>query len=77
MHSRNQSTENKATLKLTSKHYKTVMGESLKKYRKDLSNKLQNLRASNTREYWNILNNSNKTKKCSADIDTLYNFLKY
>lgn len=52
------------------------MDESLKKYRKDLSKKLQNLRASNTIEYWNILNNSNKTKKCSADIDALYDFFK-
>lgn len=76
MHSRNKSTENKATLKLTSKHYKTVLDESLKKYRKDISNKLQNLRTSNTREYWNILNNSNKTSKCSADIDALYEFFK-
>lgn len=46
------------------------------KYRKDLLNKLRNLRASDTREHWNILNNSNKTKKCSADTDALYDFFK-
>lgn len=73
----NQSTENMATLKFTSKHYKTVLDEPFTKYRKDFSNKLQNLRTSNTRQYWNTLYNSNKTKTCFADIDALYDFLRY
>lgn len=52
------------------------MGEFLKKYRKDLLNKLQNLCVLNIREYWNIFNNLNKIKKCFVDIDILYNFFK-
>lgn len=53
MHNRNKYTEKKETLKLLSKHYQSVLDESLKKNRKYLliKNKLKNLRTSDTREY--------------------------
>lgn len=34
----------------------------------------KNLRTTNTNKYKNILNNSSKTSKCSADNDELYDF---
>ena len=76
MHNCNKSNECKDVLKLASKSYKAVMDEAMKKYRTEMSNKIKTLRTSNTKEYWNILNTSNKSSKCSVDIKVFYEFFK-
>ena len=52
------------------------MDKCIKDHRKKLSQKLSNLRSTNSRDYWEILNASSYNKKCSVDIDDMYNFLK-
>ena len=58
----------------TSSHGDTHM--YVPKYRSALTNKLTNLRSTNPKDYWKILNSANKDKKCAVNIEDIYNFMK-
>ena len=52
------------------------MDESIKNDRKNIAKKLKDLHSTNPKDYWKILNRSDKNKKCAVDINDMYNFLK-
>ena len=76
INNRHKTVENKSNVVLASKEYKKVMDNCVQRYRNDLSQKLKNLRSTNPKDYWKILNASSKDKKCAVDINDMYNFLK-
>ena len=47
------------------------MDNCVQRYRYDLSQKLKNLRSTNPKDYWKILNASSKDKKCAVDINDM------
>ena len=76
INNRHKTVENKTNVVLASKENKKVMDNCVQRYRYDLSQKLKNLRSTNPKDYWKILNASSKDKKCAVDINDMYNFLK-
>ena len=76
MHNRHKTLENKAYLAEMSKAYKKTIDTCVREYRSALTNKLTNLRSTNPKDYWKILNSGNKDKKCAVDIEDMYNFMK-
>ena len=58
------------------KRYKKLLDISSKKYRKDMRNKFKNLKTSNTKEYWRLLNRGKRRKQPDIPLDDLYSFFK-
>ncbi|VDI28266.1 Hypothetical predicted protein [Mytilus galloprovincialis] len=58
------------------KVYKKVLDNKNRKFRNDLSNKIQNLRGNNPKEFWKILNKGKKKKQPDIDIGKLHDFFK-
>jgi hypothetical protein len=54
----NDTVENKDSLKVASKTYKTEIKKQYKLYHKKLHQKIRNLKSSNPKEYWAIINNA-------------------
>ena len=76
IYNNNKSTEKKDNLNQMSKAYKKTMDNSIKKHRNDITKKLSDLHSKNPKDYWKILNVSNKNSKCAVDVDAVYSFLK-
>ncbi len=55
-------------LKAMSKVYKSHLKKTMKRYNKDLQKKLRNLKTSNPKEYWNILNKAGDYKESMGKI---------
>ena len=72
----NKSEQNKQILRQTSKFYKNTMNLSVKQFKNVRIQKLKNLKTTNPREYWKILNSSNPKSTCQAPLDELYNYFK-
>ena len=45
-------------------------------YTNKLARKLSELRSTNSKEYWKILNSTNKNKKCAVDVNEMFQFMK-
>ena len=58
------------------KRYKKLLDISSKQYRKDMRNRLKNLKGSNSKEYWSILNRGTKKRQPNIPLDDLYDFFK-
>ena len=52
------------------------MNLSVKQFKNVRIQKLKNLKTTNPREYWKILNSSNPKSTCQAPLDELYNYFK-
>ncbi|XP_062608016.1 uncharacterized protein LOC134269832, partial [Saccostrea cucullata] len=76
MHNLCKSEENKQNLRETSRSYKKVMDNSIRKYKADLTRKLMQLRTTNTKAYWKILNSTNKESKSAVNIGEVFKYLK-
>ena len=72
---RQTNTETRDNLKTTSKSYKRIMDNCIKNYKNGIARKLTELRSTNPKEYWKILNSSNENKKCAVDIDRMFRFM--
>ena len=55
-------------MKAEGKKYKKFINTKAKKYHKEFNKKLKNLKTSNPKEYWNILNKSTEGKKAVSKI---------
>ncbi|CAG2237322.1 unnamed protein product [Mytilus edulis] len=58
------------------KAYKHILDSKFRNFRKDLSDKIQNLRGKNPNEYWKILNQNKRKKQPDIDIGKLHDFFK-
>ena len=67
--------QTKQNLKIASKTYKTTVRQYHKKIKIDAVKTLKNLKHSNPRRYWQILNGKNKNK-VEATADSLFDFYK-
>jgi hypothetical protein len=62
----NSNCESKQDLKMASKMYKAEIKKQYKLYHKKLHQKIRNLKSSNPKEYWSIINNVDGGRPCSA-----------
>ena len=76
LYNRYKSEHNKNLLKTVSKNYKRTISKSIKSYDNARINKLRDLRSSNPKEYWKILNSSDRRQRSEACLDDLYSFFK-
>ena len=76
LYNKNKTEINRLRLKQVSKEYKSTLFKNQKQYKNVNINKLRNLKTSNPREYWRILNSEQTKQKTEACLDDLYNFFK-
>ena len=76
LYNKNKSETNRIRLKQVSKEYKSTLYKNQKQYKNVNINKLRNLKTSNPREYWRILNSHQTKQKTEACLDDLYNYFK-
>ena len=72
----NNTDENKNNLKQVSKFYKSTLHFSIKIFKEAGVQKLKNLKASNPKQFWNVLNSNNSNNACQASLNDLYNYFK-
>ena len=73
----NPSETNKNNLQTASKTYKRTMNKYINKHKKQMQQKLRNLKHKNPKEFWKILNNiERKEDDPDISIDTLYEYFK-
>ena len=72
----NRTEHNKQRLKQCSKLYKSTINSSVKEHKNLRIQKLKNMKSSNPREFWKILNSSNPKNECKAPLNDLYNYFK-
>jgi hypothetical protein len=58
------------------KHYKKVLDTSIRTHRQKIRNKINNLKSTNPREYWKIINSGNKKNSPEIPIDILFDYFK-
>ena len=52
------------------------MNRNIKKYRKNVRNDMKNMKTTNSKEYWKILNGGSRKKQPNISIEKLYDFFK-
>ena len=58
------------------KHYKKVLDKSIRTHRQKIRNKINNLKSTNPREYWKIINSGKKKNSPEIPIDILFDYFK-
>ena len=76
LYNKNKTEINRLRLKQVNKEYKSTLFKNQKQYKNVNINKLRNLKTSNPREYWRILNSEQAKQKTEACLNDLYNFFK-
>ena len=56
------------------KHYKNTLDKNSKNYRKKMREELKNLKTSDPKEYWKILNRGREKKQPDIPMEDLFNF---
>ena len=73
----NPTNNNKSKLKETSKNYKGTMNFYINKFNHNIQDKLRNLKSTNPKDYWKIINSLSKKKdNDKIDIEILHEFFK-
>lgn len=76
LYNRNKTHENKNNLKIVSKRYKTVMKQSINRFKTERISKLKNLKNAKPKEYWKIINSTDKKDEFSPPLENLYSYFK-
>lgn len=76
MHNKSKTDDNKNKLKEKSKIYKKAMDNAVKTYNTGITRKLMQLRSTNTKDFWNILNSPKRDSKSPVNIKDMFDFFK-
>ena len=63
-------------MKVFDKKYKNTLDKNMRLYRKKMSLELRNLRKSNSKEYWKILNRGKTETEPNIPIESLFEYFK-
>ena len=66
----------KDLLKSASKNYKSRITQSVKTFKSQRVEKLRNLKSTNPKEFWKIINSVDKKNTHTPPLDELHNFFK-
>ena len=58
------------------KYYKKVLDKIIRTHRQKIRNKINNLKSTNPREYWKIINSGKKKNSPEIPIDILFDYFK-
>jgi hypothetical protein len=61
-------------MKVFDKKYKNTLDKNMRLYRKKISLELRNLRKSNSKEYWKILNRGKMKTEPNITIESLFEY---
>ncbi len=75
-HKNHTNSENRECMKVSEKNYKREMNKAIANHRRDLRKKLNNLKSTNTKEYWNLLRDKRSKVKPEVPIDIFHDFFK-
>ena len=75
-YNKHKTEDNIKNVRKMSKEYKKVMDCSIRNHTCNVARKLRQLRTTNSKEYWKILNSTNTDSKCTADINDMFLFFK-
>ena len=67
---------NHEEMKLFDKKYKNTLDKNMRLYRKKKSIELRNLRKSNSKEYWKMLNRGKTKTEPNIPIESLFEYFK-
>jgi hypothetical protein len=67
---------NHEEMKLFDKKYKKTLDKNMRLYRKKKSIELRNLRKSNSKEYWKMLNRGKTKTEPNIPIESLFEYFK-
>ena len=73
---KSRTTENFDDFKLAEKRYKKVMDEAILAHRRKLSREINNLKSSNSQEFWKLLKKGKTREQPNIPIDKLFEFFK-
>ena len=73
---RNHTDDRVNETKKLEKSYKRVMDKSIRKHRKKIRHKIENLRSINPKEYWKILNGGKRGNNPCVPINILFDYFK-
>ncbi|XP_063408710.1 uncharacterized protein LOC134692190 [Mytilus trossulus] len=73
---RNNTDDRVIETKKLEKSYKRVMDKSIRKHRKKIRHKIENLRSINPKEYWKILNDGKRGNNPCVPINILFDYFK-
>ena len=73
---KSKSFQNIAALKNANKSYKKLINRKIHLFNKSLHRKLRDLKSSNPKEYWNLLNPKMSKENSSIDMKSLYDHFK-
>jgi hypothetical protein len=63
-------------MKKVEKEYKKLLDTSIINHRKEMRQKMKELRSKNSKEYWKILNSGCRKKQPNISISSLFDFFK-
>jgi tRNA nucleotidyltransferase/poly(A) polymerase len=75
-HKRNKTESSKLDMKKIEKEYKKLLDTSIINHRKEMWQKMKELRSKNSKEYWKILNSGCRKKQSNISISSLFNLKK-
>jgi hypothetical protein len=73
---KSRTNENFDDFKIAEKRYKKVMDEAILDHRRKLSREINNLKSSNSREFWKLLKKGKTREQPNIPIDKLFEFFK-
>ena len=73
---KSRTNENFDDFKLAEKRYKKVMDEAILAHRRKLSREINNLKSSNSQEFWKLLKKGKTREQLNIPIDKLFEFVK-
>jgi hypothetical protein len=73
---KSRTNENFDDFKLAEKRYKKVMDEAILDHRRQLSREINDLKSSNSQEFWKLLKKGKSREQPNIPIDKLFEFFK-
>jgi hypothetical protein len=75
-HKRNKTESSTLEMKKAEKEYKKLLDTSIINHRKEMRQKMKELRSKNSKEYWKILNSGCRKKQPNISISSLFDLFK-
>lgn len=66
----------KKLLRTVSKNYKNTISNNIKRFKDERINKLKTIKSSHPREFWKVINGTDRNKDCKASLQDLFSYFE-
>ena len=66
----------KKLLRTVSKNYKNTISNNIKRFKDERINKLKTIKSSHQREFWKVINGTDRNKDCKASLQDLFSYFE-